>query len=70
MKTRKPCRADIEIGQRATTLCYLVNLVRDVGKVGQELHWDPKAERFTDCEEANRYLDRERRKGWELPSLT
>ena len=30
IKSRKPCNADIEIGQRATTLCYLVNIVRDV----------------------------------------
>lgn len=70
MKSRKTCRADIEIGQRATTLCYLINIVRDVGKVGQELHWDPKAERFTDCEEGNKCLDRERRKGYEMPALT
>ena len=37
IKSRKPCNADIEIGQRATTLCYLVNIVRDVGRVGETL---------------------------------
>ena len=41
IKSRKPCNADIEIGQRATTLCYLVNIVREVGRVGEKLHWDP-----------------------------
>jgi len=69
IKTRKPCNADIEIGQRATTLCYLVNIARDVGRVGEVLRWDPAAERFTNCDEANRLLDRPRRKGYELPPL-
>ena len=35
IKSRERCTADIEIGQRATTLCYLVNIVRDVGQVGR-----------------------------------
>ncbi len=69
IKSRKPCNADIEIGQRATTLCYLVNIVRDVGRVGEKLRWDPKAERFSNCEEANRLLSRSRRKGYELPEI-
>lgn len=69
IKSRKPCNADIEIGQRATTLCYLVNIVRDVGRVGEVLTWDPVAERFTNCDDANKLLDRPRRKGYELPSV-
>ncbi len=67
IKSRERCTADIEIGQRATTLCYLVNIVRDIGRVGEALRWDPAAERFTNCDEANLLLDRPRRKGWELP---
>ncbi len=69
IKSRNRCNADIEIGQRATTLCYLVNIVRDVGRVGEKLHWDPAAERFTGCDEANRLLSRPRRKGYELPEV-
>ena len=69
IKSRKTCNADIEIGQRATTLCYLVNIVRDVGRVGRPLRRDPVAERFTNCDEANQLLDRPRRKGYELPDL-
>ncbi len=53
----------------ATTLCYLVNIVRDVGRVGETLKWDPVAERFTNCDEANKLLDRPRRKGYELPEV-
>ena len=69
IKSRKSANADIEIGQRATTLCYLVNIVRLVGKPGEPLKWDPAAERFTNCEAGNKLLDRERRKGWELPAF-
>ncbi len=68
IRTRDRCTADIEYGQRSTTLCYLVNIVRAVGQVGRKLRWDPVAERFTNCDEANRLLDRERRAGYELPS--
>ncbi len=69
IKSRNPCNADIEIGLRATTLCYLVNIARDVGRVGEVLHWDPVAERFTNCDEANKLLTRPRRKGYELPAI-
>ncbi len=71
VKTRQRCNADVEYGQRATTLCYLVNVVREVGRVGERLKWDPQAERFTNCDEANAssYLVRPRRKGYELPAL-
>lgn len=69
IRSRERCTADIEYGQRSTTLCYLVNLVREVGEVGKELRWDPKAERFTNCDAGNRLLEFPRRKGWELPPL-
>lgn len=68
IKTREKCTADIEYGQRSTTLCYLVNIARDVGRVGETLKWDPRAERFTNCDEANAMLARPRREGYELPS--
>ena len=68
MKTRERCNADIEYGQRSSTLCYLVNIAREIGAVGQKMIWDPKAERFTNCDAANALLSRPRRKGYELPS--
>jgi len=67
IKSRGPCTADIEIGQRATSLCHLVNIVREVGLVGQKLHWDSSAERFKNCDDANKLLDRPRRAGFQLP---
>ncbi|MHB8972033.1 MAG: Gfo/Idh/MocA family protein [Pirellulaceae bacterium] len=70
IKSRAVCNADVEIGQRGSSLCYLVNIVRDIGQVGKPLKWDPVAERFTNCDEANAMLSRPRRKGYELPALT
>ena len=67
IKSRKRCNADIEIGQRGSSLCYLVNIAHDVGRVGEPLKWDPVAERFTNCDEGNKLLSRPRRKGYELP---
>lgn len=70
IKTRQRCTADIEIGQRSSTLCTLVNIARDVGRVGETLYWDPKAERFSNSDEGNRMLSRPRRKGYELPRIS
>jgi predicted dehydrogenase len=67
IKTRARCNADVEFGQRSTTLCYLVNIARDLGRVGEVLKWDPASERFTNCDEANLHLARPRRRGYELP---
>jgi hypothetical protein len=65
IRTRKRPNADIEIAHRSTTICYLVNICRDLGRT---LQWDPKSERFVGDEEADRLLSRPRRKGYELPS--
>lgn len=66
IKSRKRPNADVETGHRATTVCHLVNICRDVGR---RLRWDPEAERFIGDEEANRLLARPRRKGYELPKM-
>lgn len=66
IKTREKCTADIEYGQRSSTLCYLVNIARDLGRVDETLHWDPAAERFTNSDEGNAMLSRPRRAGYEL----
>ncbi|TWT82651.1 Glycosyl hydrolase [Planctomycetes bacterium CA13] len=68
IKSRQRCNADIEYGQRSSSLCYLVNIAREVGRVGETLKWDPAMERFTNCDEANILLSRPRRDGYELPS--
>jgi predicted dehydrogenase len=65
MRTRKQPNADVETGHRATTLCHLMNICRDVQR---PLKWDPVAEKFAD-DEANGMRSRPRRKGYELPEI-
>lgn len=64
IKSRERTVADVEIGHSSTTLCHLGNIARWVGR---KLTWDPEKEVFTGDDEANRHLDRPRRKGYELP---
>ncbi len=66
IKTRKRPHADVEIGHRSISVCHLVNITREVGR---RLRWDPDKETFLGDAEANAYVDRPRRKGWELPKL-
>ncbi|MCC6125394.1 MAG: Gfo/Idh/MocA family oxidoreductase [Pirellulales bacterium] len=64
IKTRKRPVNDAEIGHRTSTACHLGNIARWVGR---KLVWDPVKEQFVGDAEANRFLDRPRRKGYELP---
>lgn len=66
IKTREKPNADVEIGHRSISVCHLVNITRQIGR---PLRFDPDAETFPGDAEANTYLDRPRRKGWELPEL-
>jgi predicted dehydrogenase len=71
IKSRERTHADIAFGHRSTTICNLVNIVREVGLVGQRLKWDPEAEQFSNSDAANqnRWLTRPQRKGYELPTV-
>ena len=65
IKSRKTPNADVEIGHRSATVCHLGNIARYLGR---KLKWDPVKEQFPGDAEANSYLDRARRKGYELPA--
>ncbi|HOW70978.1 MAG TPA: Gfo/Idh/MocA family oxidoreductase [Phycisphaerae bacterium] len=67
IKSRHRPNADVEIGHRSISVCHLANIARQIGR---RLRWDPEREVFPGDEEANAYLDRPRRKGWELPNIT
>ena len=56
--------ADVEIGHRSAILCHLGNIARWTGR---RLRWDPETETFPGDDDANSYLDRPRRDGYELP---
>ena len=64
VRTRRHPRADVEIGQRSVTVGHIGNIAR---WIGGRLEWDSVAERFRNSDKANSHLDRERRKGYELP---
>jgi predicted dehydrogenase len=63
--------AAAEVGHRTTTIGHLANIARWTsgltGRVGERLKWDAKAERFTNSPEANTFLTRSSRRGYELP---
>jgi predicted dehydrogenase len=66
VRSRKRPLCDVEIGARSVTVCHLGNLAYWNHR---KLRWDPQAWRFVDDEEANKWLDRERRDPWQLPKV-
>ncbi|HID74810.1 MAG TPA: Gfo/Idh/MocA family oxidoreductase [Planctomycetaceae bacterium] len=64
VRSRKDPIMDVETAHRVATICHLGNIARWLGR---RLRWDPEKESFPGDDEANRYLDIPRRKGYELP---
>lgn len=64
IKSRAKPVADVETGHRSATVCHLGNIARWTGR---KLQWDPVKEQFVGDPEANRHLDRARRKPWVAP---
>jgi predicted dehydrogenase len=65
VKSRKKPNADVEIGRLSTMLCHLGNVSY---KLGRDVRFDPKTEKFGDAE-ANKLLRKEYRAGYELPKV-
>ena len=65
MVSREKPNADVEIGHRSVSVCHLIGLTRDLNR---RLKWDPVKEQFVGDDEANKLVDRPRRKGFELPA--
>lgn len=64
IRTRKTPNAPVEVGHRTVTICHLANIVRELNR---PLQWNPDEEQFSN-DDANRLLDRTRRKGFAYPS--
>ncbi len=64
IRTRATPAADVEIGHRSVSIAHLANITRQLGR---KLAWDPRKERFVGDKEANRLVNRPRRKGYGLP---
>ena len=58
--------ADVEVGHHSAVLCHMANIAM---RVGRRLKFDAEQERFIDDAEANTYLTKQYRKGFELPTL-
>jgi predicted dehydrogenase len=65
IRSRKRPVADVEIGHRSITVCHLANIARNAGR---PLRWDAAREVFEGDEQANTFLERPRRHGFELPT--
>jgi predicted dehydrogenase len=63
VKSRRQPLASVEEGHRSTTFAHLANIALATRK---RLEWNPQAERFTNCDEANHLLHYEYRKPWTL----
>ena len=57
---------EMETGLRTAGICHILNIARYVGR---SLKWDPVREEFAGDAEANTWLRREQRKGFETPSV-
>ncbi|MDE0435479.1 MAG: Gfo/Idh/MocA family oxidoreductase [Bryobacterales bacterium] len=63
IKSRETPNCDIETAHRSTTTANLANIAL---KTRQHLNWDRMNERFTNSDDANRYLHYEYRAPWKL----
>lgn len=66
VKSRKETVAPAEIGHRSISVALIGEIAM---QTGEKLKWDPKAERFTNSEKANKLLMREFHNAWKLPKF-
>jgi predicted dehydrogenase len=63
VKSRGKCNCALETGHRSTSFAHLANLAL---ATRSRIEWDPKNERVTNSEQANRMLNYEYRAPWRL----
>lgn len=61
--SRKQPLADVVSQHRSVSVCHISNISM---RLGRSLNWDPVQQQFVDDKEANQWLSRERRNGFEL----
>lgn len=66
IRSRRRPIADVEIGARSVTVCHLGNLAYWNHR---KLRWDAERWQILDDAEANKWLDREHRDPWKLPTI-
>ena len=63
IESREQPISDIVSQHQSVTTCHIANISM---RLGRPLQWDPEAEQFIGDDEANQWLCRERRKGYEI----
>lgn len=63
IRTKNTPISDVVSQHRAASTCHLINISI---RLGRKLAWDPQRELFVGDEQANQYLSREQRKGFEI----
>ncbi|MGD9720029.1 MAG: Gfo/Idh/MocA family protein [Pirellulales bacterium] len=63
VRTRQAPLADVASQHRSVSTCHLANISM---RLGRKLKWDPEAEQFVGDDEANTWLSRPQRKGFEI----
>ncbi len=63
VEDRKTPISDVESQHRSVSTCHLGNISM---RMGRKLTWNPQTERFVGDEQANRWLSREQRSGYEV----
>lgn len=66
IRSRETPNSDIEAAHRSVSVCHMANITRFVNR---RLQWDPTKEQFQDDQEANYWVSRPRRQGFELPEV-
>jgi predicted dehydrogenase len=68
VRSRRPedLNADVETGHYSAALCHMANIAM---RIGRRLKFDAAAEKFIDDSQANEYLTKRYRSGYELPKL-
>ncbi len=63
IESRKLPISDVQNQHQSITTCHLANISM---RLGRPLKWDPEKEQVIDDAEANRWLSREQRTGYEV----
>ncbi|MEX0678234.1 MAG: Gfo/Idh/MocA family oxidoreductase [Pirellulales bacterium] len=63
VRSRKTPISDVASQHRSASVCHLANISM---RLGRKLRWDPQSEQFVGDQEANTWLSRPQRKGFEI----
>jgi predicted dehydrogenase len=67
VKSRQRPNADVEEGHLTAVMCHLGNIAT---RLGRSLRWDAEKEQIIGDPEANRWLEKEYRRPWQLPKIS